>query len=71
MIVDAVFGTGITREVEGRYRETIDLVNRSGKKVLSVDIPSGVHGDTGRVMGTAVKADWTVTLGLPKWGNLL
>lgn len=71
VIVDAIFGTGLTREVGGLYRDVIDLVNESGRVVLSVDIPSGVHGDTGKVMGTAVKADYTVTFGLPKVGNVL
>jgi hydroxyethylthiazole kinase-like uncharacterized protein yjeF len=70
-IVDALFGTGLTREVEGLHRRVIDEVNRSAKPVLSLDIPSGVHGDTGKVMGTAVKAAHTVTFGLPKLGNLL
>lgn len=71
ILVDAMLGTGLTRNVGGLYRAAIDLINHSGKPVLSVDIPSGVHGDTGRVMGAAVQAAWTVTFGLPKIGNLL
>jgi NAD(P)H-hydrate epimerase len=70
-IVDAILGTGITRNVEGLYRDVINAINRSQKPVFSVDIPSGVHGDTGRVMGTSVQANYTVTFGLPKLGNVL
>ena len=71
VIVDALLGTGLSRPMAGLQREAIERINDSGKTVLSLDVPSGVHGDTGAVMGAAVWADLTVTFGLPKRGNLL
>ena len=71
VIVDALFGTGLSRHVTGLQSGVIRRINASGKTVLSLDIPSGVHGDTGAVLGAAVRADMTITFGLPKRGNLL
>ena len=71
IIIDALFGTGLTRNVSGIYRDIIELINRCDAEVVSLDIPSGICGDTGQVMGVAVKADCTVCFGLPKAGNIL
>lgn len=70
-VVDGLLGTGITRAVDGLYAAVIEAVNAAGKPVVSIDIPSGVNGDTGQVMGVALRADHTVSFGLPKLGNLL
>ena len=115
-IIDAIFGTGLDRDVAGLAADVIALINhgyesprqaletfrskqrgiipsaardcstyqfrcatlselefhnKSKKKVLSLDIPSGVNGNTGQILGTAVSADYTVTFGLPKIGNML
>jgi hydroxyethylthiazole kinase-like uncharacterized protein yjeF len=70
-IIDALFGTGLDREVDGLCRKVIGLINASGRPVFSLDIPSGVRGDTGEILGTAVRANHTVAFGLPKIGNML
>ena len=71
VIVDAVFGIGLTRTVAGEFRKTIELINQASKKVVSIDIPSGVSADDGKVLGIAVRADVTVTFGYQKIGCLL
>ena len=70
VIVDALLGTGLDRPVTGAYSEAIEIINASGKPVLSIDLPSGIHSDSGQVMGVAVQADVTCTFGYLKAGLL-
>ncbi|KPU43404.1 bifunctional NAD(P)H-hydrate repair enzyme Nnr [Oxobacter pfennigii] len=68
IIIDAILGTGTRGEVTGLYKKSIDLINGSQAYVISVDIPSGIDADTGKILGTAVRADKTVTFVIPKIG---
>jgi len=61
LIVDALLGTGLDREVTGEMKTIIDDINHSGIPVFSIDIPSGLNADTGSIMGSAIKAEATVT----------
>jgi NAD(P)H-hydrate epimerase len=71
IIVDALLGTGLNKDVREPLSRVIERVNKSPATVIAIDIPSGVSSDTGQVMGVAVKADYTITFGLPKRGHLL
>ncbi len=67
VIVDAIFGTGLDREVEGDFCDAINAINTASVPVLSIDIPSGLNSDTGSIMNVAVNADVTATfIGLKK-----
>ncbi len=68
LIVDALFGTGLSAPVTGLYRAAIDAINDSGIPVIAVDLPSGLHADTGALLGAAVRATLTVTFARPKLG---
>ncbi|MEC4890566.1 MAG: NAD(P)H-hydrate dehydratase [Nitrospira sp.] len=68
VIVDALLGTGLASDVTGRYGHAIDSINQARRLTVAVDLPSGIHADTGAVLGRAVMADLTVTFGLPKLG---
>jgi NAD(P)H-hydrate epimerase len=61
LVIDALLGTGLDRAVEGRYRDAVARIRALGCPVVAVDIPSGIHADSGRVLGCAVRADVTVS----------
>lgn len=71
LIVDAIFGVGLKRPVEGFWKTMIERINQTSKPVVSVDVPSGVDATSGKILGVAVKAERTTTFGAYKTGLLL
>lgn len=71
ILIDALLGTGISRDVSGRAEQIIDIANRRSCLKVAVDVPSGLNSDTGEVWGRCLKADYTVTLAQPKRGQML
>ncbi len=71
LCVDAILGTGISSPLSGTVREVVEVINLSLATVFAVDIPSGIDADTGRILGEAIRADYTGTFGLLKLGNVL
>lgn len=71
LIVDALFGTGLKREVTGHFALVIDMINSASCPVVAIDMPSGVDSDSGRILGKAVRADLTVTFAVAKPGHFV
>ena len=71
IVVDCLFGIGISRKISGNLKKIIFKINKLKQKVISIDIPSGIHGDTGKIMGVAVKANITLALHRKKIGHTL
>lgn len=71
IIVDALLGTGLSKNISGKLADIISIINSSNVPVISIDISSGISSNNGQIMGTCVKADYTVTFGLPKRGHLV
>jgi NAD(P)H-hydrate epimerase len=70
-VVDAIFGTGLSRRPEGKFAAWIDTINSSQRQVIAIDVPSGLDADSGVAYAPTVQVDTTVTLGLPKPGLLI
>ncbi|WP_249549251.1 NAD(P)H-hydrate dehydratase [Anaplasma phagocytophilum] len=71
LIIDSIFGIGLSRPLEEDLSSIVQQINASGKFVVSVDIPTGINSDTGEVMGSAIKADLTVTFSCLKLGHVI
>ncbi|MCF8008362.1 MAG: NAD(P)H-hydrate dehydratase [Halanaerobiales bacterium] len=71
LIVDAMLGTGLTNKLRSPFLEIVKLINQDDTPVISVDIPTGLNGKTGKVMGDAVKADLTASMAFCKTGHFL
>ena len=71
VIVDALFGTGLDRPLEGRWAKVVGVLNGAGVPIVAVDIPSGLQGSSGEVVGEAVEAAVTVTFAAPKVAHVL
>ncbi|MDJ0557184.1 MAG: NAD(P)H-hydrate dehydratase [Microcoleaceae cyanobacterium MO_207.B10] len=66
LLIDGLFGFGLEREISGNLAETVNQINSWKKQIFSIDLPSGIHTDTGEVLGTAIRATQTFCLGLWK-----
>ncbi|MDT8336206.1 MAG: NAD(P)H-hydrate dehydratase [Candidatus Izemoplasmatales bacterium] len=70
-IIDGIFGIGLKKEISGKFKDLIFLINNAQKNVYAIDLPSGINPDSGEVMGIALKAKYTGVIGNYKLGNFL
>ncbi len=68
VVIDALLGIGLNKQIDGRMADAVNAINRTAKRVMSLDVPTGVDSDSGRLVGPAVRADATVTFISPKIG---
>ncbi len=68
VVVDAIFGVGLNRNITDPFKSFIEAINHQAKKIVAVDIPSGLDGTTGQIYGVCIKADLTVTFSFSKRG---
>jgi len=71
LVIDAIFGTGLKRNIEGHYANVIKMANSIAGVKVAIDIPSGIHDETGKIMGTAFDSDYTVAIAFVKIGCLM
>lgn len=71
IVVDAIFGVGLNKPITGEIEKLVEEVNQCANVVFSVDIPSGIHAGSGQILGSCIKADYTITFGYKKLGLIL
>ncbi len=71
LAIDGIIGTGLKGDLEGHFYEVIEVINRSVPNIVSLDIPTGVNGDSGQVQGIAIHASLTISFGFPRLGHFL
>ena len=69
ILIDCLFGNGLSRDIEGSYKQLIDMANASNKKIYAIDIPSGIHATSGKILNCAIHADTTIALDCFKEGH--
>jgi len=71
LIIDALFGLGLKRNINSKLKKIFKLINKANNPIISVDIPSGISSDNGKILGSAIKANFTVTFHSKKVGHIL
>ena len=71
LIIDGLFGAGLNRKIEEPIASIFQEINQAAPPILAIDVPSGLNGNTGQIMGTVIKADYTSSFYRPKQGHYL